>query len=225
MRALKNSRQPKSAETRTKILDAALELFREKGFAETSMREVAAKAGVATGLAYYYFESKEALVLAFYQRSGDELEPRLGAVQTGGSSLAERLHALIATKLEYFAPNRRFLGALMAHAADPHNPMSPFAAPSAAIREMGYQQFQRALHDTGTSVPGDLQAQLPRMLWMFQMGIILFWIYDRSEGQQRTRRLLDASLRLVTALIGVAAMPFLGPARKLVLNVIDAIEN
>ena len=40
-------------DTRQKILDAALELFRERGFAEATMREIAARAGVATGLAYY----------------------------------------------------------------------------------------------------------------------------------------------------------------------------
>ena len=76
-------REKKSAETRAKILEAALELFREKGFAETSMREVAARAKVATGLAYYYFSSKDAIVLAFYQRAKDELGPLLEAAQKG----------------------------------------------------------------------------------------------------------------------------------------------
>ena len=44
------------------------------------MRDIATQAGVATGLAYYYFESKDAIVLAFYQRAKDDLpellEPR-----------------------------------------------------------------------------------------------------------------------------------------------------
>ena len=43
----------KAEETRDRILDAALRLFRERGFAETTMRDVAAAAGVATGAAYY----------------------------------------------------------------------------------------------------------------------------------------------------------------------------
>jgi AcrR family transcriptional regulator len=38
-------------ETRDRILEAALALFRERGYAEATMREVAARAGVATGLA------------------------------------------------------------------------------------------------------------------------------------------------------------------------------
>ena len=66
-------REKKSAETRAKILEAALELFREKGFAETSMREVANRAKVATGLAYYYFASKDVIVHDFYQKAKDDL--------------------------------------------------------------------------------------------------------------------------------------------------------
>ena len=63
---------PKAEETRNRILDAALRLFRERGFAETTMRDVATEAGVATGAAYYYFRSKEDLVMAFYLRTDQE---------------------------------------------------------------------------------------------------------------------------------------------------------
>ena len=34
-------------------------------------------------------------------------------------------------------------------------------------------------------------AHMPKILWLYQMGLILFWIYDRSEGQARTMRLLE----------------------------------
>ena len=62
----------KAEGTRERIVDAALELFREKGFDETTMRDIAAAAGVATGAAYYYFRSKEELVMAFYARTAQE---------------------------------------------------------------------------------------------------------------------------------------------------------
>src|SRR4051794_30412341 len=103
----------KSEETRQRIVDAALELFREKGFAETTMREIAAHAGVATGLAYYYFKSKEELVMAFYLRAQDEMRPDLERVHIENRKLTDKLAALIRAKLAYFAPNRKFLGALM----------------------------------------------------------------------------------------------------------------
>ena len=97
----------KSEETRALILSTALALFREQGFEKTTMREIAAEAGVALGATYYYFASKDALVLAFYAQSQMELEPLLAEVLARKhKNLQARLHALITTKLEYFGKQR-----------------------------------------------------------------------------------------------------------------------
>ena len=211
-------------ETRQKILDAALDLFRERGFDAATMRDIAARAGVATGLAYYYFASKDAIVLAFYQRTKDALPSMLLRAQQE-RTLAKRLHAMISAKLEYFSHDRAFLGALLAHAADPANPLSPFNDSSREIREADYAHFDRALRETGTRVPKDLESHLGKMLWFFQMGVLLFWIYDRSPQQKRTLRLLDASVPVVVTLIKLAGLPIFKPARKSVLNIIAVLES
>jgi len=62
---LKSRATPRAEDTRRKIYESALSLFREKGFKQTTMRDIAAKAGVALGGAYYYFSTKDAIVLAF----------------------------------------------------------------------------------------------------------------------------------------------------------------
>jgi AcrR family transcriptional regulator len=59
----------KAEATSARILDVALDLFRRQGFEQTTMRGIAAEAGVSLGSAYYYFESKEDLVMAFYERA------------------------------------------------------------------------------------------------------------------------------------------------------------
>lgn len=221
---MKTSREAKSAETRERILTAALDLFREKGFGESSMREVAARAGVATGLAYYYFDSKEALVRAFYERTRGDLAALLDAEQKG-SRLEVRLEALIGAKFAYFAPNRRFLGALMGAAADPAHPLSPFSPDSAGIREEDIARFARALAETKTTVPKDLSPHLAKILWFYQMGLILFWLYDASDGQARSQRLLRVSARMVAVLIRLSALPLVGPARKAVLELVEIVES
>src|SRR5260370_4033731 len=72
----------KAEETRARILSEALTLFRERGFDQTTMRDIARAAGVAIGAAYYYFESKEALVMAFYGEASksmhEQIETALG---------------------------------------------------------------------------------------------------------------------------------------------------
>jgi AcrR family transcriptional regulator len=52
------------AETQAKILDAAFQSLADDGYRDTTMKEIAGRAGLATGLAHYYFESKEELLLA-----------------------------------------------------------------------------------------------------------------------------------------------------------------
>ena len=211
-------------DTRTRILEAALELFRERGFAETTMREIAAKAGVASGLAYYYFDSKDAIVLAFYHRAMGELGPLLEAAQTG-KTLRARLQAIIEAKFKYFAPNRRFLGALMTHAADPSSPLSPFGEASRDVREYDFSHFDRALKETGTPVPKDMEPHIVKILWIYQMGLLLFWIYDASKNQERTHRLLDRSLGLVITLLKLANLPLMRPARKSVLEIVSIVSG
>src|SRR5918992_1921567 len=68
MRKKKAVKTPKGDQTRTLILETALEMFRERGYEQTTMRAIAKKAGVSLGNAYYYFSSKEYLIQAFYQR-------------------------------------------------------------------------------------------------------------------------------------------------------------
>lgn len=58
-------RTPKAVEDRrTQILDAAMRVFAQKGFSRATNRDVAREAGITTGLIYYYFENKEALLQA-----------------------------------------------------------------------------------------------------------------------------------------------------------------
>ncbi len=58
---------------RTKILDAALDLFSRQGFSETSMESVAEALGVSKPFIYTYFDNKYALLTALYERVTDQL--------------------------------------------------------------------------------------------------------------------------------------------------------
>jgi AcrR family transcriptional regulator len=66
-----------AGDKREAVLDAALKLFAAQGFHGTSMPEVAEKAHVGAGTIYRYFESKEALVNALFQRWKAELSQHL----------------------------------------------------------------------------------------------------------------------------------------------------
>ena len=104
--------KPIGEKTKVVILATALDLFRKAGFETTTMRDIARAANVATGAAYYYFPSKEAIVSAYY----DQVQ-RIHAEKTrdewkGKSGLRERLGVVFHSKLEILKDDRSFLGAL-----------------------------------------------------------------------------------------------------------------
>jgi len=210
----------KSDETRARILSAAIDLFRRNGFGQTTMRDIAAEAGVALGAAYYYFDSKDAIVLAFYDQAQQDLDPLLEQAIVSSRDLSKLLYALLDVKLRYFEPNRRLLGTLSAY-SDPEHPLSPFSDRTRAIRENDMRWFAQALSGaTRTHIPEDLLPHLPHLLWLYQMGLILFWIYDRSPEQQKTRALFDKSLVLVVRLIRLSGFPLLRPLRRIAIDLV-----
>jgi AcrR family transcriptional regulator len=214
----------KAEETRERILDAALRLFRERGFDETTMRDIAAEAEVATGAAYYYFRSKEELVMAFYSRTAEEARAIVPRLLARSGDLRKRLRALIDLKLEQFADDRGLLLALVRIGIDPSHRLSPFGKETEPMRNESIDSFRDALEGSDARISRDLQKDLPRLLWLYQMGIILFWIFDKSPGQMRTEKLLDGTLDIIVRLIRISSLPLMGPLRKRLLAVLRAIS-
>jgi AcrR family transcriptional regulator len=215
----------KAEETRERILDAALKLFRERGFDETTMRDIAAAAGVATGAAYYYFRSKEELVMAFYVRTADEARDLIPAQLGHNRDLGKRIRNIIDTKLDQFAQHRRLMVALVRIGIDPQHPLSPFGEETQAMRAESIEFFRLAIADCKPQVPKDLAADLPRLLWLYMMGVILFWIFDESRGQRRTKALLDGTIDLTVRLIQISSLPMMGPLRKRLLSIVRAVDD
>ena len=215
----------KAEETELKILDTALALFREEGFDMTTMRGIAARAGVATGAAYYYYASKEAIVMDFYTRASLEMQSAIEMAVAVERSLEGRLRELIRVKLMHFGPNRVVLRALLRNGADPTYPLSPFSPQTREIRKVDIAWFRRILVDCGMRIPRDLEGHLPGVLWLFQMGVIFFWVIDDSPNQLRSMRLLELAAKSVAALIRISGLPLMRPVRKTALQLIEIVRG
>ena len=221
--AVRTRSTPKADATRRRIYEAALEMFREKGFEQTTMRDIARKAGVALGAAYYYFDSKDAIVLAFYeymQESGHQ--PTLDAIAQH-RKLRDRIRVVLEKRFELLAPNLKFLGALFKHSPDTNDPLSPFSKETNAIREKAIELFRTAIEGSDVKVPADLIPHLPRILWLYQLGLVLFWIYDRSADKTRTMALMDKSLSLVVNLLRLSGLPLMRPVRRTILELLETV--
>ena len=215
----------KGEQTRAVILETALELFRERGYEETTMRAIAERAGVALGNAYYYFRSKEHLIQAFYSRTHEE---RLGAsleLLKKEHDLKKRLLGVLYLMVETIEPYHKFAGVLFRTAADPASPLNPFSPESAPTREQSIVMFAQVVEGATSKVPKDLKAELPYLLWLYHMGILLFWIHDASPGSRRTYRLIDRTADIVVKLIKLASNPLMRPLRKAALKLIVELRE
>lgn len=211
----------KAEETGQRILETALALFRDRGFDNTTMRDVAQNAGVATGAAYYYYPSKDAIVMDFYRSSCTAMQPTIQAALAHCTGLEARLRELIRVKLVFFGPNRGILRALLRNGADPKHPLSPFSAETKEIREIDIEWFRRILVNCGVRIPKDIAGHLPGVLWFFQMGVILFWVIDESPQQARTTKLLELASKSVVTLVRLSGLPLMRPLRKTAVQLIE----
>src|SRR6478609_7912560 len=74
---------PQGLETRRRLYETAIGLIAARGWQETTLRDVAAEAGVSVGLLYRYFPSKQAIVLALYDELSADYAARAAAMAPG----------------------------------------------------------------------------------------------------------------------------------------------
>ena len=215
----------KGEQTRALILSSALELLRERGYEQTTMRAVAKKAGVSLGNAYHYFTSKEHLIQAFYHQTHETHLATTRPALEKHKDLKNRLLAVMRLKISTLEPYHEFAGVLFKTAADPRSPLNPFAHDSDPVRRDSIQLFENLVADTRARIPADLRSELPYLLWLYHMGIILFWIHDSSTRHARTYRLIERTVDLIDKLISLASNPLMRPVRKRALDLVKELRE
>jgi len=188
---------------RKRIVNAALALFRTKGFDATTTKAIARKAGIAEGTVFNYFKSKEDIALLFFEQEVDQAiasvrdNPRLRK-----APLEEKLFALVHSQLEFLAPHERFIGAAFIHALKPASQLGIFSHRAQELRHR-YVGFVQELFEE--SLPKRHQSPLswvaPDAFWIFYLGALLYWLHDSSPGKQHTLAFLDRSLTIGVSML------------------------
>lgn len=185
-------------EIRERIVKAALSLFQTKGFDATTTKAIARKAGIAEGTVFNYFKSKDDIALHFFEREVDQAmeavreNPRLRK-----APLEEKLFTLVHSQLEFLAHHERFIGTALIHALKPASPLGLFSHRAQELRHR-YLGFVEELIEESSPKrrPGPLSFFAPEVFWIYYLGVLLYWLYDTSEGKQNTLAFLDRSLNV-----------------------------
>jgi AcrR family transcriptional regulator len=183
---------------RVRIVKAALALFQTKGFETTTTKAISRKAKIAEGTVFNYFRSKEDIALFFFE---EEVDHAIAAVRDNPrlrkAPLEEKLFTLLHSQLEFLAPYERFIGAALLHALNPASHLGAFSHRAQQLRHRYLAFVAELIEDSSPKRKKDpLSWLVPEAFWIYYLGVLLFWLYDTSEGKQHTLAFLDRSLTI-----------------------------
>lgn len=205
-------RMGKSEQTRQTITDTALRSFAERGYEATTIRLIAAEAGISVGNAYYYFPTKNHMVHELYVRVQREHRALAEPLLAERTDLAQRLEAVLLTGLDAIGPYHETAPGFLAAAIGPSSAVNPLSEDSGEARDIVLALFTELVEGSSTSIPAFLRERLPELLWFAYLGLAMFWVYDHSPGQAKSRRLVMRATALFGTLLPLTRLPFLrGP--------------
>jgi AcrR family transcriptional regulator len=162
-------------------------LIGERGYEAATLRDVARKAGVSAALLYRYFPNKRAVVLALYDQLSEVFVQQAAVMPRG--RWRERFAFALEVSLQTLGPHRvtlRALAPVMVGDAEE----GVFARNTASSRVRVQAVFQEAVLGSSDAPKRPLADSLGHLLYLAHLGVILWWLLDRSPGQRATQALL-----------------------------------
>ena len=200
-------RTPQGLHTQRRLYETAIQLIASRGWEATTLRDVAAEAGVSLGLLYRYFPSKRAVVLALYDELSAEYADRARALPSG--RWRDRFMQALETSLEVLGPHRETLAALVPVLVGDAD--EGLFAPSTAFSRLRVQAvFVEAVVGAWDAPGGELAPALGRLLYLTHLAVLLWWLLDRSPAQGATHALLTLlrrAMRLAAPALRVPGVP------------------
>ncbi|GAA5198009.1 TetR/AcrR family transcriptional regulator [Microbacterium jejuense] len=215
----------KSERTRAQLRAIALRSFRERGYEATTIRFIAQEAGVSVGTTHYHFASKNHLVQELYLDVQEQHRDAAGPELAASTDLIDRLAVVYRTGLDQLTPFHAFAPEFLSAAVSPRSPINPLSAESAPALRVIEGLFREAVDGAaGPPLPEEFRASLPDALVLGHLLLALFWVYDRSPGQQRTRTLLDGGLRLLRMALPLTRLPLLRRPLQELLGLVASVK-
>ena len=190
--------------TRRKLHETAIRLIGERGYEATTLRDVATRAGVSAGLLYKYFPSKRSVVLALYDELSDAFAMEAANMPAG--KWRDRFLYALEKSLRTLGSHRVTLRALVPVMVGDVDE-GVFAQSTAFSRARVQAVFRAAVVDASDAPPHKLADALGRLLYLMHLGVILWWLLDKSPGQRATQGLLSLWRRMLPSVTLALRLP------------------
>ena len=210
---------PQGAATRDHLYATAMQLIGSRGYEATTLRDIAAAAGVSVGLLYRYFPSKQAVVLALYDELSSDYARRTADMPPG--KWRDRFIFALSASLDVLKPHRRALRALTpVLVGDPEEGI--FSASTAFSRLRVQQVFEQAVVESSDAPKQPLAAALGRLLYLIHLAVLLWWLLDKSSNQRATSALMPLTRQLLPSAALALRVP---PVRRFVISVDELVRE
>ena len=187
------------------------------------MRAIAQRTGVSLGSSYHYFPSKEHLVLEFYRQTHERHAAAIAPLLARERDLTVRLRGTMRAVVVTCEPFHAVAGSIFSTVANPSSPLNPFGAAAKPLRDDVVALYGEVVGGSDARISADIAEMLPLTLWLYQMAILYFWIFDRSPGRLRTLEVIDETTELIVRLLGLANLPVLRGSRRRILGLIKSV--
>lgn len=189
-------------ENREKIIRSAVEIISKKGIQGTTLGLIGRKAGLEYAAVRNFFPTKETIVSAYYEDRLDLSVERLKTISGFDDfTLQEQLQTFFETQLEILSPDREFVDATFW-------PIAILSTRDGRLLEPIRSGFSRIIADLFEAaveveeIPDQLfSEQIYHLFWLFNAGLVLYWLRDGSNQFRNTTVLLDKSLDLAVSFL------------------------
>ncbi|WP_460538266.1 TetR/AcrR family transcriptional regulator [Glutamicibacter endophyticus] len=207
----------KGKATRAHLLDTALTCFAESGYRESSMRTIAQRAGVSLSHAYYYFDSKEAIVGHLLLNLRTEQYRRCKELLGEGNTLEANIRIVFKEAIEVLRPYHDFGPAFMQVLRS-----ATQDATDAQREGIELALWRQVVDEARPLPPLGIRKDLPRFLWLVSRQLMSVWAYDSSETQRRSRALAIALAPVIAKFAVLCRLPVV---RSLFTDVMELMDS
>lgn len=130
-----------------------------------------------------------------------------GLVLAHQTELSSRIVGVISAWIDVTAAQGSFVRSCVASAADPDSPLSPFSSASAPTRKAAVRLWQQTIEGSDASVTAELVPDIARLLWLYFLGVVAFWVHDTSQDSARTRAVVERTGPLMAQAVQLTRIP------------------
>ena len=185
-------------ETRSRILDAAIRVFSDKGYYQTAVDDIVKASDTSKGSFYHFFPSKQGIFLALVDLLNDQFVAKVERAMAGETSAVRKVDAALLTALKEFASHRRIARILLVEAAGlGHALNEKLFALHASFARLIQKQLDDAIAEQSIQ---PVDTELVSYAWLGAINeVVLRWLYTGlpdplDAAAPELRRLLLSSI-------------------------------